>query len=60
VVTEVVEIAGFDGRRCTVNTIAERDRATGDWVTMNRLTPYHADALARAGFDPQRLGGGFR
>jgi pilus assembly protein CpaF len=60
VVTEVVEIAGFDGRRCTVNTIAERDRVSGDWVTMNRLTPHHADALGRAGFDPQRLGGGFR
>jgi Flp pilus assembly CpaF family ATPase len=60
VVSEVVELAGFDGRRCTLNTIAERDRTSGEWVTMNRLTARHADTLCRAGFDPQRLGGGFR
>ena len=60
VVTEVVEVAGFDGSRCTLNTIAERDRTSGEWVTMNRLTARHADALGRVGFDATRLGGGFR
>ena len=55
---EIVEVAGFDGQRCTVNTLVERD---GDgWVTMNRLTARHARALAGAGFDPGVLGGGFR
>lgn len=56
----LAEVAGFDGRRCTLNTIAERDRASGEWTMMNRLTPYHVDALLRAGFDPLTLGGGFR
>ena len=60
VVAEVVEVAGFDGHRCTLNRIAERDRVGGGWTTMNRLTAAHADALARVGFDPHCLGGGFR
>lgn len=60
VVSELTEVAGFDGRRCTVNRLAERDRVTGEWTTTNRLTDRHAAALLRAGFDPQRLGGGFR
>ena len=30
VVTEMLEVAGFDGRRCTTNTLAVRDPATGD------------------------------
>lgn len=60
VVAEVVEVAGFDGHRCTLNRIAERDRVGGGWTTMNRLTAAHADALARVGFDPHSLGGGFR
>ena len=60
VVAEVVEVAGFDGHRCTLNRIAERDRVGGGWTTMNRLTAAHADALARVGFDPHSLGGVFR
>ena len=60
VIVEVVEIAGFDGQRCTVNTIAERDPTSGEWATMNRLTARHAATLRRAGFDPVTLGGGFR
>ncbi len=60
VVAEMVEVAGFDGHRCTLNRIAERDRVGGGWTTMNRLTAAHADALARVGFDPHSLGGGFR
>jgi pilus assembly protein CpaF len=60
VVVEVVEVAGFDGRRCTTNTIAERDPMTGETVTMNRLGRRHLDVLARAGFDASVLGGGFR
>ena len=60
VLVEILEVAGFDGRRCTLNTIVERDRMTGQWSTMNRLTAAHAHVLADAGFDPVRLGGGFR
>ena len=53
-VTEVVEVAGFDGQRCTTNTIytaAEGGR------TMGRLTQAHAEKLTRAGFDVSELGG---
>jgi len=52
-VTEVVEIAGFDGQHCTTNTIysvAEGGR------TFGRLTSAHADKLTRAGFDVTALG----
>jgi hypothetical protein len=59
-VVEVVEVAGFDGQRCTVNSLARRDPVNGEWTTMNRLTSRHADTLMRAGFDPVRLGGGLR
>ena len=51
VVTEVFEVAGFDGRRCTTNTIAVRDPATGEVATLNRLEQHHRQTLARAGFD---------
>ena len=60
VVTEVLEIAGFDGQRCTTNTIAKRDPATGEMFTLQRLERRHAETLRRAGFDEANLGGGFR
>lgn len=60
VISELVEVAGFDGQRCTLNTLARRDADTGEWTTMNRLTTHHAQLLSRAGFDPADLGGGLR
>jgi pilus assembly protein CpaF len=60
VVTEVLEVAGFDGRRCTTNTLAMRDPASGEVATLNRLEQHHRRTLARAGFDDTVLGGGFR
>jgi Flp pilus assembly CpaF family ATPase len=56
-VSEVVELAGFDGQRCTTNTIYTADAANSAGHTMGRLTQPHADKLTRAGFDPARLGG---
>lgn len=58
-VSEIVEVAGFDGR-ATTNTIYTADRAGTDGHTMQRLTPAHARDLAVAGFDVDRLGGGWR
>jgi pilus assembly protein CpaF len=60
VVTEVLEVSGFDGTRCLTNTIAARDRDSGAVTTMQRLEQRHARTLRRAGFDETRLGGGFR
>jgi pilus assembly protein CpaF len=59
VVSEVLEVSGFDGRRCTTNTIMERND-DGEVVTMQRLEQRHVRMLRRAGFDDARLGGGFR
>lgn len=53
-VSEVVEVAGFDGQRCTTNTIYT---AADGGHTMGRLTRAHADKLSRAGFDVSELGG---
>lgn len=53
-VSEVVELAGFDGQRCTTNTIFT---AADGGRTMGRLTQPHADKLTRAGFDVTELGG---
>ena len=60
VVTEVLEVAGFDGHRCTTNTLALRDPDSGEVSTLNRLEQQHRETLARAGFDETVLGGGFR
>jgi pilus assembly protein CpaF len=59
VVVEIVEVSGFDGRRCTTNTIVHRDD-DGRIVTLQRLEQAHTAKLRRAGFDDTRLGGGFR
>jgi len=58
-VTEVVEVAGFDGHRCTTNTVMEIDES-GRPRTMRRLDQRHARVLARAGFDDAALGSGLR
>jgi pilus assembly protein CpaF len=60
VMAEVIEIAGFDGARCTTNAIVTRDATTGDVTTLNRLGDRHRQMLQRAGFDAAALGGGFR
>lgn len=59
VLVEVLEVSGFDGRRCTTNTIVATDDA-GATITMQRLTERHARILSAAGFDVTTLGGGFR
>lgn len=51
-VSEVVELAGFDGQRCTTNTVYSAEQGR----TMGRLTQPHVDKLRRAGFDVARLG----
>ncbi len=58
-VSEVVEVAGFDGARCTTNTIYRVELAGGATRTLNRVTEAHAYKLARAGFDVAKLGSGF-
>ena len=52
-VSEVIELAGFDGHRCTTNRIYT---AEGGGRTMSRLTEAHAWKLSRAGFDVASLG----
>ncbi len=58
-VVEVIEVAGFDGHRCTTNTVMELDDS-GQPRTLRRLEERHARQLARAGFDDAVLGGAFR
>jgi pilus assembly protein CpaF len=59
IIDEVIEVSGFDGTRCTTNTIMTRDDH-GQPVFMQRLTATHVKVLQRAGFDPALLAGGFR
>jgi pilus assembly protein CpaF len=58
VLTEVVEVAGFDGQRCTTNTIATQ--SDNGPVTLRRLDTRHVRLLSRAGFDDAQLGEGLR
>ncbi|MGE0795436.1 MAG: CpaF family protein [Acidimicrobiia bacterium] len=58
-VVEVIEVTGFNGQRCTTNTIAGRDDA-GDMFTLRRLDPRHVRVLRAAGFDDELLGVGLR
>lgn len=58
VLTEVIEVAGFDGQRCTTNTIATHSE--GGPVTLRRLDARHVRLLSRAGFDDSQLGEGLR
>lgn len=58
-VSEVIEVAGFDGTQVLTNTLYDADDGDGDGdgrFTM-RLTEAHVRKLRRAGFDPARLGG---
>ena len=57
--SEVVEVSGFDGERCTTNTLYRGERAGDPGRSMNRVTESHACKLDRAGFDVSRLGSGF-
>lgn len=59
VLVEMVEVAGFDGKRCTTNTMATRS-ADGGLTTLRRLDGRHVRMLARAGFDDAQLGEGLR
>lgn len=59
VLVEMVEVAGFDGQRCTTNTIATRS-ADDALATLRRLDARHVRMLARAGFDDAQLGEGLR
>jgi len=58
-IVEIVEVAGFDGQRCTTNTIAGRSD-DGAMFTLRRLESRHARVLREAGFDDELLGGGLR
>jgi pilus assembly protein CpaF len=58
-VVEMIEVAGFDGKRCTTNTIAALSD-DGDLLTLRRLDARHVRALRRAGFDDELLGAGQR
>jgi Flp pilus assembly CpaF family ATPase len=53
-VTEVVQVAGFDGQRCAVNRIYRRHPAHGP-EGFARLTDDMAARLLRLGFDPRSL-----
>ena len=55
----MAEVAGFDGQRCTTNTIAGRSD-DGAMFTLRRLEPRHARVLREAGFDDELLGVGLR
>ena len=59
IVVEIIEVAGFDGARCTTNTIVTHDDLDR-FVTLQRLEHRHVLKLRRAGFDDALLGGGFR
>ena len=58
-VSEVIEVAGFDEGRATTNVIYTAS-APGEGHTMQRLTQVHRTILEAAGFEPERLGGGWR
>jgi pilus assembly protein CpaF len=56
-VAEIIEVAGYDGERVMVNSLYDH---AGGRRTMQRLTDRHSAMLERAGFDPGRLGSGWR
>jgi len=57
-VSEVLEVSGFDGKQVTTQPIYTAH--DGDGHTMHRLTDSHLRKLERAGFNPDRLGQGWR
>lgn len=56
VVTEVVEVAGFDGQRCSTNSLYRNDPSTGA-IGYARVSQPLAAKLGRAGFDARTLAG---
>lgn len=55
-VAEIIEVAGFDGKRCTTNSVLSQSD-DGGWFTVRRLEQRHVRTLARAGFDDAELDG---
>lgn len=53
-VSEVVEVAGYDGTQVLTNSIYRAESGDGQFTM--RLTEPHVRKLQRAGFDPVRLG----
>lgn len=53
-VTEVAEVEGFDGQRCTINQVYVHDLETGPRGT-GKMTDRRRARLARAGFDAAQL-----
>lgn len=58
-VSEVIEVAGFDGTQVTTNTIYQAGR-DGVAHSMHRISEAHCRKLSRAGFDAGRLGSAWR
>jgi Flp pilus assembly CpaF family ATPase len=58
-VSEVIEVAGFDGTQVTTNTIYQFDHDGGERA-MHRMSESHVRKLRRVGFDPDRLGSAWR
>jgi Flp pilus assembly CpaF family ATPase len=58
-VSEVIEVAGFDGTQVTTNTIYQFDHDGGEQA-MHRMSESHVRKLRRVGFDPDRLGSAWR
>lgn len=58
-VSEILEVAGFDGSHVTTNVVYEAGPA-GEGHTMHRMSESHARKLLRGGFDATRLGGAWR
>lgn len=61
IATEVVQVSGFDGKRCATNRLYRVDPVEGP-QGFARLTTDMSDTLAQAGFDPTCLArvGGYR
>ncbi len=57
-VSEILEVSGFDGTQVTTQPIYTAHDGGGH--TMHRLTEAHIRKLRFAGFEPDRLGGGWR
>jgi len=57
-VSEILEVAGFDGSHVTTNPVYIHGQGPGH--TMNRMTDAKVKKLERGGFDVERFGGAWR